>query len=64
MREPEEGDRLVCGRCPMYVEVSVEDPDASLGDLLRHLRTAHGLTGRQAAQAMKLTDAAGRTVQD
>lgn len=62
-REPQEGDLLKCGRCPVSVEVSTEDPDASLGDLLRHLRSAHGITGQQAAQAMRLVDANGRTIQ-
>lgn len=61
-REPQEGDLLKCGRCPEYVEVSPEDPDACLGDLLRHLRRAHGLTGQQAANAMRLVDAAGQEI--
>lgn len=61
-REPQDGDRLQCGRCRVSVEVSPEDPDASLGDLLIHLRLAHGLTGQQAAQAMKLVDAAGQEI--
>lgn len=64
MREPQEGDRLKCGRCRVTVEVSTEDPDASLGDLLIHLRLSHGLTGFQAAQAMRLVDAAGRVIPD
>jgi hypothetical protein len=45
------------------MEVSTEDPDATLGDMLHHLRVAHGITGQQAANAMKLKDAAGRTIQ-
>lgn len=60
--EPQEGYRLKCGRCPETVEVSVGDPDASLGDLLSHLRIQHGITGQQAAQAMTLWDAAGRRI--
>lgn len=61
-REPQEGDRLKCGRCPVSVEVSTEDPDASLGDLLVHIRLSHGLTGQQAAQAMRLVDASGQEI--
>jgi hypothetical protein len=63
MREPQEGDRLVCARCPWDTEVSPEDPDATLGDMLWHLRREHGLVGQQAANAMKLVDAAGRRIQ-
>ncbi len=63
MREPKDGDRLKCGRCPTWMEVSPEDPDATLGGMLHNLRVAHGLTGQQAAQAMTLKDKAGRTIQ-
>jgi hypothetical protein len=62
-REPQDGDLLKCGRCPMDMEVSPEDPDATLGDMLHHLRIRHGITGQQAAQAMRLVDKAGRTIE-
>jgi hypothetical protein len=62
-REVQEGDRLECARCDWGVEVSPEDPDATLGEMLWHLRRDHGLTGQQAANAMKLLDKAGRTIQ-
>lgn len=62
MREPQDGDRLECARCGRAEEVSPEDPDATLGDMLHHLRVVHGLTGQQAANAMKLKDANGRII--
>jgi hypothetical protein len=62
-REVQDGDLLVCNRCKAAYEVSPEDPDASVGDMLHHLRVVHGLTGQQAANAMKLVDRTGRTIQ-
>jgi hypothetical protein len=41
MREPREGDVMPCPECGQKWEVSVEDPDSSFGDLLRHVRTRH-----------------------
>lgn len=63
MREPQDGDWLECARCDHGYQVSPEDPDATLGDMLDHLRNRHGLTGQQAANAMKLLDKDGRLVQ-
>ena len=53
---------LGCPSCPYYVEVSEEDPDASLSELHNHLFDKHAGYERKAAlallaEAVELTEA-------
>lgn len=65
MREPEEGDRLVCPKCPESVKVSLEDPDASFSDLWNHLRRAHpGHNTHTLARQVVLEDRLGNIVKE
>lgn len=40
-REPKASDRLWCPFCAHRTWLSTEDPDASFGDMLGHIRTRH-----------------------
>lgn len=65
MRQPQDGDRLICSLCSLAVEVSVEDPDSSVSELFGHLWVKHGLTSaaaNQAAQESRLVDRRGKNL--
>lgn len=65
MREPEEGDRLVCPCGKWSAEVSLEDPDATMSEAWNHVYWGHALPHTAAQQAlgqMKLVDRTGKEV--
>jgi hypothetical protein len=38
---PEPGDHLLCPVCDRLEEISLEDPDASLAEMISHIRIVH-----------------------
>lgn len=52
MREPQEGDRLVCPKCPWSAEVSMEDPDATGSEVWNHLFWGHAQRSDDATRGL------------
>lgn len=64
-REPQEGDCLVCPKCPWSEEVSMEDPDATVSEMWSHLllHTDFAQDGASLLMAkVKLVDKKGQVI--